>query len=125
VQLVYSSMFLFNKTHIIYDRCKHEPHLHKASDRLDALVWVARNNKFSKLPLLDNFIESRLPIIVDRMKPGDPRLEQIELGQITPTDLLSIGIEVGAIKLDHLEKFIAKKDSDEYVYSLVEIEFED
>ena len=116
-------MYLFNKTHIIYDRVKHEPKLFKAASRMDALVYVAQKNKFSDLPLLANFIESRKPIIIDRLPAGDPNLEKIEKGELNELEMLHLGISIGAIKEMHLEKFIAK--SDDYVYSLVPIELSD
>lgn len=115
-------MYLFNRSHIMYDRVKHEPKLFKASNRMEALVWVARKNKFSDLPLLARFIENRKPIIIDRLEANDPALEQIEKNMLTDLEMLRLGISVGAIKEVHLEKFISK--SDDYVYSLVPIELE-
>lgn len=89
---------------------------------MEALVWVARKNKFSDLPLLARFIENRKPIIIDRLEANDPALEQIEKNMLTDLEMLRLGISVGAIKEVHLEKFISK--SDDYVYSLVPIELE-
>lgn len=116
-------MYLFNRTHIIYDRVRHEPKLFKAANRMDALFYVAQKNKFSDLPLLTNFIESRKPIIIDRLPAGDPKLEKIENGELNDLEMLHLGILIGAIKEMHLEKFISK--SDDYVYSLVSIELTD
>jgi hypothetical protein len=115
-------MYLFNRTHIVYERCRHEPHLFKAETRMDALVYVARKNKYSDLPLLERFIESRKPIIIDRLANNDPRLEKIEKNELTSFEMLDLGIQIGAIKEMHLEKFIAK--ADDYVYSLVSIDVE-
>ena len=113
------NLYLFNKTHIVYDRCRHQAYLIKAANRMDALLWVARKNKYSEDPLLENFIKKREPIIVDRMAAGDSRLELIERGEFSSVIMLDIGVEVGAIKEAHLENFIVKND--DYVYSLVSI----
>ncbi len=115
-------MYLFNRTHIVYDRCKHEPHLFKADSRMDALVYVAKKNKYSDLPLLEKFIEGRKPIIIDRLDSNDIRLEKVEKNEMSSFELLELGLQIGAIKEMHLEKFIAK--ADDYVYSLVPIEVE-
>jgi hypothetical protein len=111
-----STLFIFNKTHIVWDRCKHEQHPFYANSRMEALIRVARKNKYSDEPLLERFIDGRLPIIVDRLKASDPRLELIERKELTNMELLDIGLEIKAIREDHLEKFIAK--SDDFIYSL-------
>lgn len=114
-------MYLFNRTHIVYDRCKHEPHLFYAKNRMEALLYVAQKNKYSELPLLGGFLESRKPIIIDRLSAMDSRLSSLEANELSNLQMLALGVEVGAIKIDHLERFILKTDSDGYVYSLVEI----
>lgn len=115
-------MYLFNRTHIIYDRCRHEPKLILAKSRFEALLYVARHNKYSDQPYLKEFIEKRKPIIIDRMRSDDTRLELIEHDKLSDLELLDIAVELEAIKIDHLERFIVKNDI--YVYSLVEIGFE-
>jgi len=114
----------------------------KADSTKDALIYIARNNKFqSNSRGLIEFLDGLYHSIIEKMPDDDLMLEMLEKQKglkywlasfsqqclmaeptISALDILNKGIEINAIGESHLYKFVHKSYKSSVTYRLSEME---